>query len=100
MGPQPQIPVWATVVVIALALVSARSPVRATARQVSVQPPQSQPVTLTLECVDSANIRFEITNVGSTDTALRLGSILANGRKYHGRGPPPAAEAPQRQRHR
>ena len=73
---------WATVIVIALALASARPPVRATARPVSVQPPQSQPVTLTLECVDSANIRFEITNVGSTDTALRLGSILANGRKY------------------
>jgi hypothetical protein len=32
--------------------------------------------------VDSAIIRFEIRNVGSTDTALPLGQALANGRKY------------------
>jgi hypothetical protein len=62
---------------VALAF-SARSPVRATA----IQPVESQPVTLRLECVDSANVRFEITNVGAADTALRLGSVLANGRKY------------------
>jgi hypothetical protein len=32
--------------------------------------------------VDSTTIRFDITNVGSEDTALPLGSALANGRKY------------------
>jgi len=47
-----------------------------------MQSVDSPPVTLTLECVDSATIRFEITNAGSTDTALPLGSALANGRKY------------------
>jgi hypothetical protein len=47
-----------------------------------MQPPESPPITLTLECVDSATIRFEITNVGTTDTALPLGHALANGRKY------------------
>ena len=82
MEPKPQIPVWAIVIVIALAVASAYTPLRVTAMPIAVQPPESQPVTLTLECVDSANIRFEITNVGATDTALRLGSILANGHKY------------------
>ena len=47
----------------------------------SIQPPEP-PVTLTLECVDRANIRFEIRNAGTTDTALPLGLALANGRKY------------------
>jgi hypothetical protein len=47
-----------------------------------IQPPESLPVRLTLDCVDPATIRFEITNVGSTDTALPLGVGLANGRKY------------------
>jgi len=47
-----------------------------------MQSPESQPVTLTLECVDSATILFEITNVGTTDTALPLGFALANGQKY------------------
>jgi hypothetical protein len=82
MKAQWQIPVWAIVIGAALAAASARAPLRTTAMPVSLQPPESQPVTLTLECVDSSNIRFEITNIGSTDTALRLGSILANGRKY------------------
>ena len=82
MKPKPQIPVWAIVIVIDLALASAYPPLRATAMPISVQPPDSQPVTLTLECVDSATIRFEITNVGSTDTALPLGRGLANGRQY------------------
>jgi len=47
-----------------------------------MQLPESPPVTLTLECIDSTTIRFEITNAGSTDTALPLGQGLANGRKY------------------
>jgi hypothetical protein len=67
--------------VVALA-VSAHSAVRATAMLLPMQPSEPPPVTFTLECVDSATIRFEITNVGSTDTALPLGSALANGRKY------------------
>jgi len=37
---------------------------------------------LTLACRDSARIRFEVRNVGATDTTLRLGSVLGNGRKY------------------
>ena len=32
--------------------------------------------------MDSATIRFEITNVGTTDTALPLGRGVANGRQY------------------
>jgi hypothetical protein len=47
-----------------------------------MQSAESQPVRLTLECVDSSTIRFEITNVGLTDTALPLGRGLANGRQY------------------
>jgi len=54
----------------------------ATAPAIPTQPPESQPVRLTLECVDSATIRFEITNVGTTDTALPLGRGVANGRLY------------------
>ena len=70
------------VALVAVSALSAHPPLGATATPQSVQPPESPPVTLTLECVDSSNIRFEIRNVGPTDTALRLGSVLANGRKY------------------
>ena len=59
-----------------------RAPVRATAVSRSTQPAESPPVALTLECVDSSTIRFEIANVGPADTALPLGQALANGRKY------------------
>jgi hypothetical protein len=85
MKPKRPAPEWPVTIVITLVVASAfstHSPVRATAMSVPVQQPESQPVTLTLECVDSATIRFEITNVGSTDTALPLGHALANGRKY------------------
>jgi hypothetical protein len=78
-------PAWTVAIVIALLEASALSaylPRLATATPIPMQTPESLPVTLTLECVDSANVRFEIKNVGSTDTALRLGMILANGRKY------------------
>jgi hypothetical protein len=73
-------PLW---IVIPLAsAISAHPPIRVTAMPTRFQPPETAAVTLTLECVDSANIRFELTNAGSTDTALPLGQGLANGRKY------------------
>ena len=78
-------PVWPVAIAITLVValtVSAHSAVRATALSIPLQSPESPPITLTLECVDSATIRFEITNVGTTDTALPLGSALANGRIY------------------
>ena len=71
----------AMTLVVAWAL-SVHSELRATALSVPLQSPEAPPVTLTLECVDSSTIRFEITNAGSTDTALPLGSALANGRIY------------------
>jgi hypothetical protein len=37
---------------------------------------------LTLDCVDSTHIAFDIANSGMTDTAVRLGSVFANGHKY------------------
>jgi hypothetical protein len=83
MERKTQTSLW--VLAIALAVTSvllAQPPRGATATSVTPQPPESQPVTLTLECVDSANIRFQIANTGPTDTALRLGDALANGRKY------------------
>jgi hypothetical protein len=73
------------IVVITLVVASAFSThplARATAPAIPMQPPESQLVRLTLECVDSATIRFEITNVGTTDTALPMGVAVANGRKY------------------
>src|SRR4029450_14104132 len=72
------------IVVITLVVASAFSthPLpRAPAPAIPMHPPESQLVRLTLECVDSTTIRFEITNVGSTDTALPLGFALANGQK-------------------
>ncbi len=81
MHRKPPPPVWAVAIVIALltaSALSAQPPLRQTATPIPVQPPESQSVILTLECVDSSNIRFEVKNVGPTDTALRLGSILAN----------------------
>jgi hypothetical protein len=39
-------------------------------------------VTLTLECRDSGEIKFEIRNVGSTDTILRLGNVMGDGGKW------------------
>jgi hypothetical protein len=75
-------PVAIAITFVAASAFSAHSAVRATGMSIPMQPPESPPVTLTLECVDSATIRFEITNVGTTDTALPLGSALANGRKY------------------
>jgi hypothetical protein len=80
--PTPDRPVAIVVVLILVSVLSLHSPVRATAMSIPMQLPESPPVTLTLECVDSTSIRFEITNAGSTDTALPLGSALANGRKY------------------
>src|SRR3954466_7173532 len=85
MEPKRPTPDWPVVIVITLVVASAfsaHSPVRVTPMSIPMQPPGSPPVTLTLECVDSAAIRFEIANVGTADTALPLGSALANGRKY------------------
>ena len=85
MKPKRPTPAWpiaiAMTLVVAWAL-SVHAGVRATALSIPLQSPESPPVTLRLECVDSETIRFEITNVGTTDTALPLGSGLANGRKY------------------
>ena len=75
-------PVAIVVVLILVSVLSPYSPVRVTAMSIPMQLPESPPVTLTLECVDSTTIRCEITNAGSTDRALPLGQGLANGRKY------------------
>ena len=85
MDPKRRTPDWSVTIMIAIVVASAfstHSPVHATAMPLPMQSPDSQPVTLTLECVDSATIRFEIANVGSTDTALPFGHALANGRQY------------------
>ena len=73
---------WAVGIVVALSALSEHAPLRAVATQKSLQPAEAQPVTLTLVCVDSGTIRFAISNVGATDTALPLGIVLANGRQY------------------
>jgi hypothetical protein len=57
------------------------------ATQAQSPPPEwavrrSADLTLTLECLDSRNIRFAISNIGTTDTALVLGLSVGNGRKY------------------
>src|SRR5689334_22676377 len=78
----PERPVRAVVTLIVASAFSMHPLAHATAPAIPTQPPEFQPVRLTLACVDSTTIRFEITNVGSTDTALPLGSALANGRKY------------------
>ena len=75
-------PVATTITLVVALAVTAHSPVRATARPISMQPAESKPVTLKLECVDSTNVRFELANIGATDTALRLGTALANGHRY------------------
>ena len=84
MEPKRPTPAWPIAVAITLVVAWALSAHagRATGPPIPLQSPESPPVTLTLECVDSSTIRFEITNVGTTDTALPLGSALANGRKY------------------
>jgi hypothetical protein len=80
--PTPEWPVAFAILILMASAFSAHWPVRATAMSIAVQPSESQPVRLALECVDSTTIRFEITNVGSTDTAVRVGSVLGNGQKY------------------
>ena len=80
--PSPALPVAIVITLVVTSAFSAHSGVRATALSIPLQSPESPPVTFTLECVDSATIRFEITNAGTTDTALPLGSALANGRIY------------------
>jgi hypothetical protein len=82
MERKPPTPLWIVIPLVVTSALSAHPPVRVTAMPTRFQPPETPPVRLTLECVDSANIRFEITNAGSTDTALPLGQALANGRKY------------------
>ena len=85
MEPKPPTLKWPVAIAIALVVASAlstRSLVGTATMSIPIQPPESPPVTLTLECVDSRTIRFEITNVGTSDTALPLGSALANGRIY------------------
>ncbi len=78
MDRKPPTPLWIVIPLVVTSAISAHPPLRVTAMAIPVQPPESPPVTLTLECVDSAIIRFEIRNVGSTDTALPLGQALAN----------------------
>ncbi len=43
---------------------------------------RSAELTLTVECRDARHIRFEIRNVGASDTAVVLGSVIGNGRRY------------------
>jgi hypothetical protein len=64
-------------IVIALGLLP---PLRAQA--LGEQASDQGAVRLTLDCVDSAHIVFDIANIGMIDTAFRLGSVLGNGRKY------------------
>jgi hypothetical protein len=78
----PAGPVAIVITLVVASVFSTHPLARATAPAIPMQPTEPPPVTLTLECVDSTTIRFEITNVGSTDTALPLGHGLANGRKY------------------
>jgi hypothetical protein len=76
---------WPAAIPITLVValgVSAPSPVRATGTPMPVQSVESPPVTLRLHCVDRANVRFEITNIGATDTSLPLGMAVGNGQKY------------------
>jgi hypothetical protein len=85
MQPKRRTSDWPAAIPITLVValgISAPSPVRATATPMPVQSVESPPVTLRLNCVDRANVRFEITNVGATDTSLPLGIALANGNKY------------------
>jgi len=77
--------VWPAAVPITLVVALgfwANSPAPATARPIPLQSAESPPVTLRLDCVDRANVRFEITNVRATDTSLPLGSAFGNGQKY------------------
>ena len=85
LKPKRPIPAWPIAIAMTLVLtcaLSAHAGSRATALSIALQSPESPPVTLTLECVDSTTIRFEITNAGTTDTSLPLGYALANGQKY------------------
>ena len=85
LKPKRPIPAWPIAIAMTLVLtcaLSAHARSRATALSIALQSPESPPVTLTLECVDSTTIRFEITNAGATDTSLPLGYALANGQKY------------------
>ena len=80
--PTSERPIAIAITLVVVSAFSAHSAVRATAMSIPMQSPESPSVRLTLECVDSTTIRFEITNVGLTDTALPLGFALANGQKY------------------
>jgi hypothetical protein len=85
MEPKRSISAWPVALPFTLVValgVSAPSPVRATATPIPTQSVEPEPVTLRLECVDRANVRFEITNIGATDTSLPLGSAFGNGQKY------------------
>jgi hypothetical protein len=76
VDPKQPIFVWPAAIPLALVValgLSAPSPVRATAPAIPMQSVEPQPVTLRLECIDRANVRFEIANIGVTDTALPLG---------------------------
>src|SRR5690349_8230612 len=76
--PTSERPIAIAITFVVVSAFSAHSAVRATAMSIPMQSPESPSVRLTLECVDSTTIRFEITNVGLTDTALPLGYALAN----------------------
>jgi len=85
MEPKRRTFVWPAAVPIALVVALgfwATSPARATARPIPLQSAESPPVTLKLDCVNRASVRFEITNVGATDTSLPLGTSVANGQRY------------------
>ena len=69
---------WPATVLVLVALLAWLTPsVKAQFRNA-----QQGELTLTLECLDSMHIRFAIRNLGETDTALKLGSVVGNGMKY------------------
>jgi hypothetical protein len=65
----------ATIVV----LVAVAASVTSSAQVLNTRPGD---LALTLDCVDSTHITFAIRNVGESDTAVRLGSVLSNGGIY------------------
>ena len=56
--------------------------VAAVSAHAQVGPRRQGDLTLTLACRDPAAVTLEIRNNGTTDTTLRLGSVLGNGLKY------------------
>src|SRR5215208_4400357 len=54
----------------------------AAASSAQVRDARQADLALTLDCVDSTHITFAIRNGGESATAVRLGSVIANGGQY------------------